>query len=81
MDINGFQKKKKSGNVLNVSLLGGIKKKMSEAKIGIILQNGKIAVKMNLKDVNQGEISLIITHLELLKSSLLSKFTQGLKKI
>jgi len=81
VDINGFQKKKKSGNVLNVSLLGGIKKKMSEAKIGIILQNGKIAVKMNLKDVNQGEISLIITHLELLKSSLLSKFTQGLKKI
>lgn len=54
---------------------------MSSAKIGILLENGKIAIKMELKEVNQGEISLLITHLEILKQTLLSNFAKGLKRV
>lgn len=54
---------------------------MGQAKIGVILKDGKIAVKTMFKEVSKGDLSLLITHIDLLKQELLSNFKKGVKKI
>ena len=54
---------------------------MSEAKIGIILKNGKIGVSMQLKGVSQSELAMLITNLDLLKQGLLLNYKKSMKPL
>ena len=54
---------------------------MSEAKIAIMLKNGKIAIKSQLRGMSQAEIALLITHLELLRDELKSNFKKSIRRL
>ncbi len=53
---------------------------MGNVKIGIMLKNGKIAIKSQLRNVSQSEIALLIIHLELLRDDLKSNFKKGVRR-
>jgi len=53
----------------------------SEAKIGILVQNGRIAIKSEIKGLSQAELALLIVQIELLRDDLKSKFGKGVRKI
>lgn len=52
-----------------------------EAKIGIIMKDGKIVVRSQIKSLSQAEIALLIGHLELIRDDLKEIFKKGVKKI
>ena len=54
---------------------------MGDVKIGIILKNGKIAIKSQLRDMSHTELALLITHIELLRDELKSNLKKGIKKL
>lgn len=54
---------------------------MGNVKIGIMLKNGKIAIKSQLREVSQLELSLLLTHIELLRDELKSNFKTGVKRL
>ena len=54
---------------------------MTEAKILIGLQNGKIGISVQIGKITQAELAMIITHLELIKDDLKLRFTKGVKKV
>ncbi len=54
---------------------------MGNIKIGIILKDGKIAIKSQLRDVNQAELALLITHIELLRDELKSNFKKSVRRL
>lgn len=54
---------------------------MSEAKIAIILKDGRIAIKSEIKRLSQAELAMLILQIELLRDDLKFKFTKGVRKI
>ncbi len=56
-------------------------KNNSMGKIALLLENGKIAMKVDIKKISQAELSMLISHLEVIKNTLLGKYAQGLKKV
>ncbi len=54
---------------------------MSDAKIAIMLKNGKIIVRSELKEVSQAELAMLIMHLELLRDELKLNFRKGVKEL
>ncbi len=52
----------------------------SEAKIAIVLQDGKIVIKSQIKNLSKGELALLIQHLEMLKDDLKDIFKKGFKR-
>ncbi|KKK78899.1 hypothetical protein LCGC14_2838930 [marine sediment metagenome] len=54
---------------------------MSKAVIGLVLKDGKIAIQIKIQKINQAEMSLLITHLEILKQELISNFKKGIRKV
>lgn len=54
---------------------------MGTAKIGIVLKNGKIAISYKMEGVSQGELSLLVINLEILKQNLISEYKKNLKGI
>lgn len=65
---------------------GGIngKKKMENntgAKIGIGVKNGRVLMKVQIGKLNQAELSMLITHLELLKDDLKLNYRKSVKTV
>lgn len=54
---------------------------MGKAEIRIVVQDGKSIQKVDLKNVNQAEIAIIISSLELTKLEMLSKYNSNRKRI
>lgn len=52
----------------------------TEAKIAIMVQNGKIVVKSQIKRLSQAEIAMLVLHLGLLRDDLKLKFAKGVRK-
>ena len=52
-----------------------------EAKIAIMMKNGQIVIKTQIKSLSQGELGLLIGHIDLLKDDLKELFKKGLKKV
>ncbi len=52
-----------------------------EAKIAIMLKDGKLAVKSQIKSLSQAELSLLITSLNILSDDLKELFKEGVNKI
>jgi hypothetical protein len=52
-----------------------------EAKIAIMLRDGAIAVKSQIKNLSQGDLALLITHIDMLKEDLKELFKKGVKQI
>ena len=52
-----------------------------EAKIAIMLKDGKLAVKSQIKSLSQAELSLLITSLNILSDDLKELFKKGVNKI
>jgi len=52
---------------------------MSEAKIGIILKDGRIGVSIQMEKVSQGELAMLVTNLEILKQRLISDYKKAVK--
>lgn len=53
----------------------------TEAKIGIGVRNGKVGTRVQIGKLTQAELSMLITHLELIKDDLKMKFRMGIKQI
>lgn len=54
---------------------------MSNAKIGILVKDGKIVMKVQIEKLSQSELSMLINNLDILKTDLLLKFKQGTKRV
>lgn len=52
-----------------------------EAKIGIIMKDGKMVVKSQIQSLSQVELALLIGHIDLLRDDLKEIFKKGVKKI
>ena len=52
---------------------------MSEAKIGIVLKDGQIAIRIQMEKVSQGELSMLITNLEILKQRLIADYKKAVR--
>ncbi len=52
-----------------------------EAKIAIMLKNGQMVIRSQIKSLSQAELALLITHIGILKSDLKEIFKKGIKKI
>ncbi len=51
------------------------------ARIAIVLNDGKIAIKSQIKSLSQAELSLLIIYIDLLRDDLKELFKKGIKKI
>ena len=60
---------------------GENKMNQKEAQIGIMMKDGKIVVRSQIKNLNQAEIALLIEHLDMIQSDLKEIFKKGVKKI
>ncbi len=54
---------------------------MSHAKIGILVKDGRIVMKVEMEKISQSELSMLINNLDILKTDLLLKFKQGTKRV
>ncbi len=54
---------------------------MSEAKIAIMLKDGRIVVKSEIKGLSQAELAMLIIQIELLRDDLKLKFGKGVRKV
>ena len=52
---------------------------MGSAKIGIVLKDGQIAIRIQMEKVSQGELSMLITNLEILKQRLIADYKKAVK--
>ncbi len=52
-----------------------------EAKIAIMVKNGKIVVRTQIKSLSQPEIALLIVSVSILHDDLKELFKRGIKKI
>lgn len=52
---------------------------MGNAKIGIVLKDGQIAIRIQMEKVSQGELSMLITNLEILKQRLVDDYKKAVR--
>jgi len=52
---------------------------LGSAKIGIVLKDGQIAIRIQMEKVSQGELSMLITNLEILKQRLIADYKKAVK--
>ena len=53
---------------------------MGEGKIGIIVKNGKVAIRVKIGAITQDELAMLITNIELIKLDFLSTYKKSLRR-
>ena len=54
---------------------------MGEIRIGIVLKDGKVLTETEIQEANQYELSMILSHLDLIKDDIKKTFKAGVKQI
>ena len=56
-------------------------KEITQAKIGVGIQNGQLATRIQIGKITQAEVAMLIVHLDIIKDDLKNRFKMGVKKL